>query len=175
MTYKPEQGMTAKQVEKEVQRQAVLFEEQCKSGQSLDNTISFSDFAELWFADRQNDLRPKTYERYKNMLPRINAAIGHIKLSKIQPPHLRAFYRNLAEGGIRLDTKYKCKLNIDEYLKQNKFTTAEFSRRCNVPNTTIISVRHKNNIAAENAKKICRGMQMPLDEMFEAVNGAPFR
>lgn len=31
MTYKPEPGMTAKHIEKEVQRQAVLFEEKCKS------------------------------------------------------------------------------------------------------------------------------------------------
>ena len=32
MTYRPETGMTAKQIEKEVKRQAVLFEEQCKKG-----------------------------------------------------------------------------------------------------------------------------------------------
>ena len=32
MTYTPEKGMTAKQIEKEVQRQAVLFEEQCRDG-----------------------------------------------------------------------------------------------------------------------------------------------
>jgi hypothetical protein len=32
MTYKPTPGMTAKQIEKEVQKQALLFEEQCKSG-----------------------------------------------------------------------------------------------------------------------------------------------
>ena len=32
LTYTPEKGMTAKQIEKEVQRQAVLFEEQCRDG-----------------------------------------------------------------------------------------------------------------------------------------------
>lgn len=30
MTYTPDEKMTAKQIEKEVQRQAVLFEEQCR-------------------------------------------------------------------------------------------------------------------------------------------------
>ncbi len=124
MTYKPEPNMTAKQIEKEVQRQAVLFEEQCKSGQALNNNIKFADFAEIWFSDRKKDLRPKTYERYKSMLPRINAAIGHMKLSKIQPQHLRAFYKNLSEGGLRLDTKYKCKINLDEYMQENNITTA---------------------------------------------------
>ena len=32
MSYKPAPGMTAKRIEKEVQRQATLFEEQCKQG-----------------------------------------------------------------------------------------------------------------------------------------------
>lgn len=31
-TWKPQPGMTEKQMEKEVQRQALLFEEQCKTG-----------------------------------------------------------------------------------------------------------------------------------------------
>jgi hypothetical protein len=35
MTYKPQAGMSEKQIEKEVNRQAVLFEEQCKLGQSV--------------------------------------------------------------------------------------------------------------------------------------------
>ena len=58
MTYTPEKGMTAKQIEKEVQRQAVLFEEQCQSGQALNNNIKFADFAEIWFNDRKKRFTP---------------------------------------------------------------------------------------------------------------------
>lgn len=32
MTWTPEKGMTKKQIEKELERQAVLFEENCKKG-----------------------------------------------------------------------------------------------------------------------------------------------
>ena len=35
MTYKPREGMSEKQIEKEVRRQAVLFEESCKKGQAV--------------------------------------------------------------------------------------------------------------------------------------------
>lgn len=170
MTYTPEKGMTAKQIEKEVQRQAVLFEEQCQSGTALNNNIKFADFAAIWFADREKDLRPKTYERYKSMLPRINAAIGHIKLSKIQPPHLRSFYKNLAEGGIRLDTKYKCKIDLDKYMQSNNITTAALVRSSGVPNTTIISIRKGNNVSFNNAQKLCTALNQPLNEIFEAVD-----
>lgn len=167
MTYKPESDMTPKQIEKEVQRQAILFEEQCQSGQALNNNIKFSEFAELWLADRKKDLRPKTYERYKGMLPRINAAIGHLKICKIQPPHLRAFYSNLAEGGIRQDTKYKCKISIDEYLHRHSMSTAQLCRLSDVPNTTVISVRKGNNVSLSNAQKLSKGLEMPFEDVFE--------
>ena len=123
LTYTPK-AKTPKQIEKEVKKQAVLFEEKCLSGQVLNGNMKFKDFADIWFKDRKKDLRPKTYERYLTLLPRINQAIGHLSLSKIQPPHLRKFYKNLAEGGIRLDTKYKLNISLDDYLKENNLTTA---------------------------------------------------
>lgn len=51
----------------------------------LDENIRFAEFAEIRMNDRKKDLRPRTYARYESMLPRINAAIGHIKLCRLQP------------------------------------------------------------------------------------------
>ena len=172
MTYKPEPGLTDKQINKEVQRQAVLFEERCLKGQVLDENMRFSEFAALWFTDRKNSLRPRTYARYESMLPRINAAIGHIKLCRLQPPHLRAFYANLAEGGVRQDTKYKCKLSVDDYLKEHQLTTAALCRRSGISNTTMISIRKGNNVNQTNAEKLAQALSMPLSEVFEPVGGA---
>ena len=44
-TWKPETNMTPKQIEKEVNRQAVLFEEACKKGQ-ITAAVKFEAFAE---------------------------------------------------------------------------------------------------------------------------------
>lgn len=44
MSYKPAQGMTSKQIEKEVQRQAMLFEEQCKQGLSSEKLDAIERF-----------------------------------------------------------------------------------------------------------------------------------
>lgn len=172
MTFKPDSGMTAKQLEKEVQRQAALFEEKCLKGQVLDENMRFSEFAALWFADRKNDLRPRTYARYEGMLPRINAAIGHIKLCRLQPPHLRAFYANLAEGGVRQDTKYTCKISVDDYLREHRLSTAELCRRSGISNTTMISIRKGNNVNQNNAQKLAQALSLPLSEVFEPVGGA---
>lgn len=171
MTYKPDSAMTEKQIEKEVQRQAALFEEKCLQGQVLDENMRFSEFAALWFTDRKKDLRPSTYARYESMLPRINAAIGHFKLCKLQPLHLRAFYANLGEGGIRQDTKYKCKISVNNYLKEHQMSTAELCRRSGISNTTMISIRKGNNVNKTNAQKLCKALEMPLPDIFEPVGG----
>ena len=154
MTYTPEPNMTAKHIEKEVQRQAVLFEEQCAKGLVMDGRIKFADFAAEWFKHKKNDLRPKTYARYESMLPRINAAIGHLRLDRIQPQHLFSFYENLSEGGIRRDTKYKCTLDLSKHLKENKLTTAELSRRAGVPPSSVTSIKQGHNCTLATAKSI---------------------
>ncbi len=107
MTWKPKQGMTQKQIDKELNRQAVMFEEKCMTGQFLDGNITFAEFTERWFRDyAEKQLKEYSVQKYKERLPRIIAAIGHIRLCRLQPHHLMEFYNNLAEKGIRLDISY---------------------------------------------------------------------
>lgn len=153
MTYKPDPNMTAKQIEKEVQRQAVLFEEQCQSGQALNNNIKFADFAEIWFNDRKKDLRPKTYERYKSMLPRINAAIGHMKLSQTAVNYLSAYKiyqmeQRLKVGDRWQDSGYIFTNDLGEPINPNTISSW-FSKFMNkhsdkLPYITLHSLRHTN-------------------------------
>ena len=49
-TWKPTPGMSAKQIEKELQRQVVLFEEECMHGNVV-ATVKFEDFARQWFKE----------------------------------------------------------------------------------------------------------------------------
>lgn len=64
-SYKPEPGMTPKQIEKELTRQAVLFEEECKRGQ-ITSAVKFEKFAEQWFEEYAKvNLRPTSYARMK--------------------------------------------------------------------------------------------------------------
>ena len=46
MTWKPNKNMTAKQIEKELNRQATLFEEKCKHGLVSDGKQTFAEYAE---------------------------------------------------------------------------------------------------------------------------------
>ena len=82
-SYKPEPGMTPKQIEKELTRQAVLFEEECKRGQ-ITSAVKFEKFAEQWFEEYAKvNLRPTSYARMKQLTKRVYPAIGHKRLDKI--------------------------------------------------------------------------------------------
>lgn len=170
MTYKPDGSMTAKQLEKEVQRQAVLFEEECAKGTVMHGNIKFIDFAAEWFRHKKNDLRPKTYARYESMLPRINAAIGHMRLDRIQPQHLLSFYENLAEGNIRLNVKYQSTIDLAAQLQKAKQSKAAFARACGLPVSTLTTAIKTGHCSKETAEKICRALSLPLSKAFKPLN-----
>lgn len=169
MTYTPEPNMTPRQEEKAVQREATLFEEKCKRGNYVQSNIKFADFADLWFQDRRSILRAKTYERYKSLLPRINTAIGHMRLDRIQPLHLRQFYDNLGEVGVKQSTKYKIKFDFNNYLIENNLSIAEVSRLSGISKSTVSSFKHGRNVNIESAQKLCDYLQLPLKEIFSPI------
>ena len=95
-----------KQIEKELERQKVLFEDKVRKGEIVDSNIYFRDFAKRWMEEYAKPrLAPKTFCRYGDYLNRIVPAIGHIKLADLRPLHLNAFYQNLAEPGVNKQGK----------------------------------------------------------------------
>lgn len=99
VTWRPEPGMTAKQEEKELNRQVVLFEEQCRTGIGGGN-IRFQDFIERWFVEYgASHLKKKTLHTYRGMTRRVYEALGHIRLDHLRPQHFRQFFAQLAEPG----------------------------------------------------------------------------
>lgn len=99
MTWKPEDGMTPKQIEKELKRQTVLFEESCMKGFQT-KAIKFETFAEEWFNEYARfSLRSTTYERMKQLTKRVYPAIGHLRMDKITARQLQSFINSLAKEG----------------------------------------------------------------------------
>ena len=99
MTWKPADGMNKKQIEKELQKQAILFEDKCMKGQVTAN-IKFQDFAEQWFEEYAKlNLRNTSYERMKQLTVRVYPAIGHLRLDKITSRHIQQFINDLALNG----------------------------------------------------------------------------
>ena len=168
MTWKPEDGMTARQIKKELDWQAVLFEEKCRNGQVLDGNIKFAEFAEKWFADyAEKQLRPTTVAGYRWALKRTLPAIGHIRLDKLQPHHLMEFYNNLSESGVREDTRYCSAVDFKALLKKRGMTKRALAEQAGVSVYVLDSVTRGANISAASAHKVVSALQLPLDKVFQ--------
>lgn len=99
MSWTPEPNMTARQAEKEIQRQAILFEDKCLKGQVTAN-VKFEDFAEQWFEEYAKlNLRNTSYEKMKQLPSRVYPAIGHLRIDKITGRHIQQFINDLALNG----------------------------------------------------------------------------
>ncbi|SDA20021.1 Phage integrase, N-terminal SAM-like domain [Ruminococcus sp. YE71] len=101
-TWVPPEGMTANQIKKELQRQAVLFEEECANGQVTAN-IKFQKFAEQWFEEyAEFNHRSTTLEREKKITDRVYPALGHLRIDKISARDIQKFINSLAKPGANM-------------------------------------------------------------------------
>lgn len=97
MTWKPESGMTPKQVEKELNRQAVQFEEQCSNGGAANPTMKLADFCTTYLEIMKPRLSPATSAFYKRRIEEyIIPALGHMKMKDIATAHVQAYIQQLA-------------------------------------------------------------------------------
>ena len=168
-TWKPPQGMTPRQIEKAVQRAAMDFERSIEQGYSLDNKQTFAEYA-AYVLDlkERTGVRPTTLDRYRDLLGRINAAIGHIKLADLRPQHLNAFYKNLAEPGIRTGGgSATAKIDLAKWLKENKKSRASIAEAAGISAATVGVAVKGEPIREDKAEAIAKAMGKKVAEVFK--------
>jgi integrase len=107
MTWRPAPGMSAKQIDKELNRVAVEFESKTSGGDYADTqNIKLSDFCDQYMKMTGETLAPTTKAFYKNIIENIiKPSFGHLKLNAIKPLHAQQFIHMLSEEGTRTDGK----------------------------------------------------------------------
>lgn len=169
LTWTPAPGMTARQITKELERQKVLFEEKCRTGQVLDGGIRLADFAERWFTDyAEQQLRLSTVAGYRRLMKKILPALGHIRLDRLQPHHLLSFYNNLQEAGMREHIAYHFRNDFPERLRRLGLTQADLARMSSLAEARLSRcILHGCGLFLENAQRVADAAGLPLDEVFE--------
>ena len=168
MTYKPDPVMTPRQIEKAVQRAATDFERSIEQGFVLDNRQTFADYA-AYVLDlkERSGTKIKTLERYRELMGRINQAIGHMKLADIRPQHLNSFYKNLSEPGIRETCGIAtAKIDLAAWLKSNKKSRAGIAKAAGVAASTVSTAAQGHPIQEVKAEAIAQAMGKRLGEVF---------
>ena len=103
-TWKPTPGMTERQIEKEVARQAIMFEELCKKG-IVSVNIKFKDFSEQWLENYARvNLKSTSYQRMLSSTKRIYAAFGNMRVDSITRGQIQSFIDNMSKNGKNMKT-----------------------------------------------------------------------
>lgn len=167
-TFKPAPGMTDRQIQKAVQRAAADFERSIEQGYALDNRQTFAEYAAYVLELKERTgTKQKTLDRYRELMLRINAAIGHIKLSDLRPQHLNSFYKNLAQPGIRLGGgSATANIDLAVWLKEQKTSRAAIAAASGVAASTVSAAARGESIREDKAAAIAKAMGKRLHEVF---------
>ncbi len=159
--------LTDNQKEKEARANYQEFKREVENGTYLDKgDMTFEHFTQIWLSDYAViKLAPKTVERYKSLLYRINEELGELKLSRIEPIHIIKLMNALSEGGIRTDNKYALKEEYLQFIKENKKKLYEIVNERTISN--IIKGRATNKRAAQ---KIAEASNKKVTTMFNTEN-----
>ena len=104
-TVHPPEELTPRQVEKWLNKQAVLFERDCRHTPQPVQQLTLAKYIDLWLTDiAPGKLAKSTIRRDRQDIERILPVLGHYKLTELRPEHFRNFYAELRKV-IRPDTK----------------------------------------------------------------------
>jgi integrase len=165
MTWRPAPGMRPSAIEKEVQKQATLFEDKVKSGLIASNgNTKFCEYAEKWLECAE--ISDKTRLQYEYILKRVNAAIGHLPLHKIRPEHLRRFYANLRDPHVIEHSKSAVSSILDEKRKELSLSYEKISALSGVSADTVSTACKGKAIRLSSAQKISKALGMEAEDLF---------
>lgn len=174
MTWTPEHPMTERQMQKAVEKIAFEFEQSLDLGYQIDNRQSFSAYSEYVLSlKEQAGCKYRTLERYRELLERINPAIGHLRLADIRPQHLNEFYKNLGEDNISCrEDKATAKVDLGELLKVAKLSKAKAAEQAGIAPATLRAAFTGKKITRTTAEAIAQVIGKNEKELFEFESGS---
>jgi integrase len=168
MTWKVPEKMTAKQIEKELKRQELEFEKKCKAGFDVTNKQTFAAYAEYVLSLKEREgVKHRTLCRYRELLERINVAIGHIKIVDITPQHCDEFYEMLGGDDVRKDGgKATPKKPLADVYKLKKLTHAKLAEMSGVSTTTISTAGQGKTVTLKVAEALSVALGVSVGKLF---------
>lgn len=154
-TWKPDKPMTARELNRELQRVATEFEQDLMSGFQADNKQTFAEYAAYCYTIReQRGDKPQTLARVRRQTARINEYIGQIPIQEIRPKHLTELYKKFSEpGACRWQVYALPAVDFKTLIPEGK-TCNDFARSCGVYGNLIRRLCKNQPISRQNAATI---------------------
>lgn len=177
LTWIPTPEMTPKQIEKEVRRQAMLFEDKVKHRATQDGGIRLVDFTEIYMEQyAKPNLKKKTVFGYRTKMEEVNLALGHIRLKDLKPGHIAAFYANLQEEGMRARAMSIPKIDFAAWMAERGATMASLSRDTGLSEWTFKQLKQGHAVSYKNAQILADALSLNYDDTFKTQrDNTPFK
>lgn len=173
-TWMPASGMTELQQEKEALRQQFLFEEECKAGAfTTSGNIKFQALAEQWFREAAGKTnRPLSLQRLHTYEKRTYAAIGHLRVDKINTRTVQLFIDNLSEEGVSEKTLHALPKEVEgetvlrKVLRERGLAQNALAKQAGPSGSTVSSACRGESVTLQTAESIASALGMKLENLF---------
>jgi len=169
-TFSPPETWSYKRRRKAAEDFGRDYEREIEKGFDVNNKQTFAEYAEYVLALKEsNKKKVRTIEFYRELLARINAAIGHKLLTEIRPTHLNAFYINLSEPGQRIGNAkatLKPSFDIVAALKEKGLSRNKLAGLSNVSPATITNVLQGKRVNKSVADSVSAALDLKIHKIF---------
>ncbi len=168
MNFKPDPEKTDRQNQKALNEDAVEFEKKCRQGFVTDFKQTFSEYADYVIALKERTgTKRRTVDGYKKLLPRINNAIGHMKLTEIRPQHLNMFYEQMSKRNSRqTEPRAIAKIDLKALIRKKKLTLQAVADRAGINVNTVSLACRGSRILESKAAAIAKVLNTPITKIF---------
>ena len=167
MTWIPDPKMTPRQIEKELNRQATLFEERIRCTNTVNSNIRLVDFTDLFLKDyASTNLKAKSIYNYQEKMARINLALGHIKLKDLKPGHIASFYSNLQEKGMRGKELAQINIDFSVWMKEHNTYPTALAREIGISIWSFTCLKNGQPIERKSGEAIATALGIPYKSLF---------
>ena len=94
---------------KEVQEKLREYQRQSESNVHVDKSLTFGQFADMWYADYRSQVQPSTYSGYKYTLALLKKQFARKRICEILPIHINQFIDSVRKQGYSSSQLRKCR------------------------------------------------------------------
>lgn len=178
-TWKADPNRTERQNEKEAERQLMLFEQSCKAmASSVSGSIKFQALSEQYLREEAvNKNRPSSLQRLHDFEKRTYAAIGHLRVDKINARMIQSFINNLSEDGISERTlhaipkKEGSETILRKVLRERGLSQLALARQAGPSESSVSSACRGGSVTAQTAESLSSALGMKLEDLFTPKSG----
>lgn len=168
MTWKPEPGLTARQIEKRVKQVAVDFEKQLDYGFQADNRQTFAEYSQYVIDMKQENggsVGASCASQYwrKKVLP----YLGDKKIRDIRPPHIRDAYKEISLNGA--DPRRNKAFPIADFREVAKQygSLVQFGKIAEIAPATVRKLCKGEAVWQKTATKVAEAVGIPVTDLFK--------